>query len=176
MIQPHPNEAAGPEVRLQSLRFDEFGPLIDFSGTAIPVIAEHLADIFKRSGATNFLAVEFYSQELGPLELTMQRRRGKTPADIAMEYATKIEKIRDVLAIKGASRDKLDRIREIIGWRCDVCGFLLIATATCETAQRVTMDNVARSHASTCTSAVAVPAPSPSFVTDPSSVDRSKLN
>jgi hypothetical protein len=67
-------------------------------------------------------------------------------------------------------------IREIIGWRCDVCGFLLIATATCETAQRVTMDNVVRSHASTCTAAVAAPAPSPVLVTDSSFVDRSKLN
>ena len=42
-------------------------------------IAAHLAAQFKAIGATNYAQIEVNHEELGPLTLTIQRQRGRTP-------------------------------------------------------------------------------------------------
>jgi hypothetical protein len=49
----------------------------------IPVIGAFLVAEFKARGATNYLAIECNTEELGPMVLTIQRKWGKQPAQVA---------------------------------------------------------------------------------------------
>lgn len=68
-----------PEARLTSLNMDENGLTFTMKHPIVPVMAEHLAEAFKASGGNNYVAFEIDSEELGPLELIMQRRWKNTP-------------------------------------------------------------------------------------------------
>lgn len=58
-----------------------------FKGEAIGILAEEIAGFFKMNGGPNYLEIEFGSvdDELGPLILTVQRKDGKTPAQLRID-------------------------------------------------------------------------------------------
>lgn len=72
------------------LRLKSAGPVdgmfqFELQAGILPLIAEHLASEFKRAGGENYVSFEINHDELGPLTLTMQRRFGKMPAQVARE-------------------------------------------------------------------------------------------
>jgi hypothetical protein len=70
------------ELSIKAMQFpDENGGMrFDLQASIIPLIAEHLAQIFKMEGGENYLGIEFIHPELGPMTLNIQRRFGETPA------------------------------------------------------------------------------------------------
>lgn len=75
---------------------DDGGYGIQMNGLACQLMAAAFAGQFKGSGATNYLELGFDHPETGPMMITMQRRHGKTPAQLK----TEAEAERDELAQK----------------------------------------------------------------------------
>jgi len=71
----------------------------------IPVVAAFLVADFKAQGATNYAAFEINHTELGPLLLTMQRRWGKQPHQVAAEERARAERAEAALREARLERD-----------------------------------------------------------------------
>jgi len=88
-------DAADP--RLLSAGPDEDSPdgrggfVFRFKSPIIPLIVESMAASLKHLGAENYASLEMTHDEMGPLLLTVQRRRGKTPGAIAAEWKERAE-------------------------------------------------------------------------------------
>ena len=70
---------------------------MDLQSSIIPLIVEMLVATFKSAGAVNYWSIELNHDELGPLELLIQRRWGDTPAKKAARAEEKIEDLKDAL-------------------------------------------------------------------------------
>lgn len=70
---------------------------LDLQATIIPLIAEHLAQIFKMEGGENYLGIEFNHPELGPMMLNIQRRFGETPAAQNVRLKAELEEARGIM-------------------------------------------------------------------------------
>lgn len=57
-------------------------------------MAFNMAETFREGGATNFLEWELKVPELGPMTMTMQRREGKTPAQLLDELRAERDALR----------------------------------------------------------------------------------
>ena len=80
-----------------------------FSGFAVQLMAESMAQQFKDSGAVNYLELRFQHIDIGPLTVTMQREEGLTPAQKLAQAEARI----DELEVRLRQRDREDFIREI---------------------------------------------------------------
>lgn len=100
-----------PEAELVEMHYDKNGLNFTMKHPIIPTIAEHLAEAFKAAGGINFVSFEIDHTDLGPLELVMQRRWGKTPANMAHRYRIALERVRDEGApakFENIAREALD--------------------------------------------------------------------
>lgn len=85
---------------------------LDLQATIIPLIAEHLAQIFKMEGGENYLGIEFNHPELGPMMLNIQRRLGETPAAQNVRLKAELEQAREIItdfmpaALNGVMNEK----------------------------------------------------------------------
>lgn len=66
---------------------------VGLKGLAVQMLAEQFAGQFVGNGVVNFLDLTMVSEETGPLIVTIQRKHGKTPAQLKAE----IEQQRDEL-------------------------------------------------------------------------------
>lgn len=55
---------------------------LSIRGDFVKLVAFILTESFKAAGGKNYVALDIESEELGPMVMTMQRRQGKTPAQV----------------------------------------------------------------------------------------------
>lgn len=70
-------------VREMHVNANEF--LISLEGSACAELARQFAGELDRVGAENYVALDFEHEKHGPITVTVQRKRGKTPAGLVME-------------------------------------------------------------------------------------------
>lgn len=75
------------------------GFVFKFRSPIIPLIVESFAASLKEIGAENYCQMEVTHPEIGPLTFTVQRREGKTPAQIAAEWRERAERAEASLRI-----------------------------------------------------------------------------
>ena len=63
-----------------------------FSGFAVQLMAESMAQQFKESGAVNYLELVFHHKDIGPITVTMQREEGLTLAQKLAQAESRIER------------------------------------------------------------------------------------
>lgn len=83
-----------PTLRLKELHMHEHGLEVTFEGSVISVVAEGLADEFRKAGGVNYVTWDLHAKDLGWFTLTMQRRAGETPEQQARERLATIARLR----------------------------------------------------------------------------------
>lgn len=63
-------------------------------GGACAAIAAGFAEELDRVGAQNYVTVEFHHHKHGPIQVTVQRKRGKTPSDVATDLRREVTELR----------------------------------------------------------------------------------
>jgi hypothetical protein len=76
------------ELRVKELHMAGGSLEMQLQAGIIPVIGAFLVAEFKSQGATNYLALECDTEELGPMVLTIQRKWGEQPAQVAAAERT----------------------------------------------------------------------------------------
>lgn len=94
-------EDAPPEVHLKELHMDEHGTEITFMGSAVRIFAEGLVEQFHKDGGVNYVEWQVHRRDEGWFTLTMQRRRGISPGQLAAERLIEIERLKALLAEHG---------------------------------------------------------------------------
>lgn len=94
-------EYAPPEVRLKELHADETGMEATFVGTAVRTVAEGLVEQFHRDGGVNYVEWNVHRADEGWFVLTLKRRDGKSPGQIAAERWVEIERLMTILGVNG---------------------------------------------------------------------------
>jgi hypothetical protein len=61
-------------------------------------LAEGIVGFFKAKGGINYVATDMYHPELGFFEIIVQRKNGKTPAQLNMELKAKIVELEEKLS------------------------------------------------------------------------------
>lgn len=108
------------QTMLAGMGPDERGGFsMQFEGGACALLVHAFAEQFKEAGAINYLEVNFYSDDLGPLSVTIQRANGKTPGQLKSEAIAQ----RDELL--AAIKQSLDSMAAIIVDLADVQGVKL---------------------------------------------------
>lgn len=98
------------EVRLNKAEPKPDGSFgFSFSGFAVQLMAESMAQQFKDSGAVNYLELLFHHKDIGPMTVTMQREEGLTPAQKLAQAEARIQE----LELRHRQRDRDDFIRGI---------------------------------------------------------------
>lgn len=98
------------EVRLNKAEPKPDGSFgFTFSGFAVQLMAESMAQQFKESGAINYLELRFQHREIGPITVTMQREEGLTPAQKLAQAEARIQE----LELRHRQRDRDDFINAI---------------------------------------------------------------
>jgi hypothetical protein len=69
------------ETVLKEMRFKNGRLDLELEGGACQALAEAFITQFKDSGATNYLEVGLYNEEIGPITVTIQRVHGLTPGE-----------------------------------------------------------------------------------------------
>jgi hypothetical protein len=86
------------QVYLKEAGSEEKGTFdIALRSEIFPIMVEFLASAFKDMGGKNYVSMELQDDELGPLLLTIQRRNGKTPAQVAKEVQDEREQAESLL-------------------------------------------------------------------------------
>lgn len=93
---------------------DENGVQVEIQHWAIRVLGASLLHSFKDIGAVNFAVYHIPSEE-GPLEVTIRKEEGKTPAEVCAELRTEVEKLTkanlDLVARLDEAGRELERLR-----------------------------------------------------------------
>jgi hypothetical protein len=85
------------EAYLQSAGPDDKGNFVfDIRASIVPLLAEHLASAFKKQGGRNYIQIEVTHDELGPLQLTLQRRWGEMPSSRAARFENALRSIANI--------------------------------------------------------------------------------
>jgi hypothetical protein len=90
-------EYAPPEVHLKELHADERGMEVTFAGSAVRVFAEGIVDQFHKDGGINYVEWNVHRADEGWFVLTMRRREGKSPGQVAHERMEEIERLKRLL-------------------------------------------------------------------------------
>jgi len=80
--------------------------LFELKADFVPLFIAWMAEWFREQGGINYVEVEAFHPETGPLVFTMQRKDGKTPHELRCEAEAQIERL----------QDELDGITEIEEW------------------------------------------------------------
>lgn len=95
-------EDAPPEVRLKELHMDERGIEATFVGSAVRIFAEGLVEQFHADGGINYVEWNMHRADEGWFVLTMRRREGVSPGQLAAERLVEIERLkRELIEAKG---------------------------------------------------------------------------
>ena len=98
-------EDAPPEVLLKELHVDEHGTEMTFVGSAVRIFAEGLVEQFLKDGGVNYIEWHMHRADEGWFTLTMQRRRGVSPGQLAAERLVEITHFKALLAQHGIGVD-----------------------------------------------------------------------
>jgi hypothetical protein len=95
-------EDAPPEVHLKELHMDERGVEAMFVGSAVRIFAEGLVEQFHADGGINYVEWNMHRADEGWFVLTMRRREGVSPGQLAAEQLVEIERLkRELTEAKG---------------------------------------------------------------------------
>lgn len=75
----------------------------------VPLFIAELVETFKAMGATNYLSIGLDSPDIGPLELTIQRRHGKTAAQLKDEAESRVKSLSQQLADELVDRQRAQK-------------------------------------------------------------------
>lgn len=95
-------EYAAPEVHLKELHADENGMEVTFVGTAVRAVAEGLVEQFHADGGINYVEWNIHRADEGWFILTLKRRDGKSPGQVAAERLVEIERLTRLLIENGS--------------------------------------------------------------------------
>lgn len=89
------------------------GATVGFEGGACGLLAASFAEQFKDAGAENYLELGFSHPSTGPLQVTIQRTHGKTPAQLKREAEQRLEAVlADLEWITGNGPDDALELRD----------------------------------------------------------------
>lgn len=86
-------EYAEPEVYLKEMHLDDHGLEATFKGIAVKAFTESAIEDFKASGGINYVEWQVQSAGEGWFTLTMQRKAGKSPGEIAAERLAESQRL-----------------------------------------------------------------------------------
>jgi hypothetical protein len=95
------------EIKLRRLEIEQGRMKGEARSWLVPIFAGALAEVFDESGGVNFVEWEVMHPDKGPLVMTMQRKWGKTPAQLKTEVEGELETARAMLTDAIASRRDL---------------------------------------------------------------------
>jgi hypothetical protein len=78
---------------LEVMSVEDAKVALDLKGKLVGVFAAAMADEFRQAGGINFVEFDILSKDLGPLTLLMQRKEGKTPAEMHDEADARIKEL-----------------------------------------------------------------------------------
>lgn len=67
---------------------------VGMEGGACAAVAEGFGDDLDRVGAENYVVMDFEHPKHGPISVTVQRRRGKTPSDLVLELQRELAELK----------------------------------------------------------------------------------
>ncbi len=88
-----PAEYVASEAYLNGLKAARGELSFEAEGNAVRVLGDNLAGYFHGAGGVNYVEMGLTSKHTGPLVLTLQRREGKTPAQVAGEALEQVRKL-----------------------------------------------------------------------------------
>lgn len=72
--------------------------ILSLEGGVCALLANAFADQFKDSGATNYLVLDLFHDDTGPMTITMQRKAGSTPAEKLQVLSDENAALKDQIA------------------------------------------------------------------------------
>lgn len=90
--------------------------LMSFKADFVPLFVGWMAEWFREQGGMNYVEVEAFHPEAGPLVFTMQRKDGKTPHELRREAEATIARLQQDINNLRHELDELDGIAEVEGW------------------------------------------------------------
>lgn len=92
-------EGMEPNLNGVTVRPNEL--VAEFEGGACAAMAEAFAADLDSVGAENYIELDFEHVKHGPIRVTVQRKRGKTPSDVAAELRREVTELRAAIAKSG---------------------------------------------------------------------------
>jgi len=86
-----PPEGSEP-ISVKKIEFKSGVSTITVAHPLFPVIIDSLVDLFKDSKGENYLSMGIWREDVGALEVILQRQEGKTPAQLKYELEEKYKK------------------------------------------------------------------------------------
>lgn len=86
------------DIMIRELEFKDNTTTMVLQHPEFAHLAEGLVSFFEASGGINYVATDMYHPKLGFFEVTVQRKNGKTPAQLNMELKSKIVELEEKLS------------------------------------------------------------------------------
>lgn len=101
----------GPEkmIELRPVSDPDVPPENRMQHPKVPLFIAELVETFKAMGATNYLSIGLDNPDIGPLELTIQRRHGKTAAQLKDEAESRVKSLSQQLADELVDRQRAQK-------------------------------------------------------------------
>lgn len=90
--------------------------LFELKADFVPLFIGWMAEWFREQGGMNYVEVEAFHPETGPLLFTMQRKDGTTPHELRCEAEAQSARLQQEIDQMCHELDELDGIAEVEGW------------------------------------------------------------
>lgn len=88
----HKKQKQIDDIMIKEFGFKDNTMEITMQHPEFAIMTEGLVKYFKECGGVNYVEVGAYHEELGPFVITVQRKHGKTPAQLKTEAETERDK------------------------------------------------------------------------------------
>jgi hypothetical protein len=104
-----------PEVRMTEMHLDKDMVCAQWEGHTVRRFAVDMIEWFEKEGGPNYVAFDIHAADKGWFTLTMQRKEGRSPAQMAVEMKNKV--VEAIRYLEGGSpqyaRDCLETAAQI---------------------------------------------------------------
>lgn len=93
----HSNSAVTESIKIREFEFKDNTMHIVAQHPEFANLADALVKFFEDSGGVNYVATDMYHPKLGFFEVTVQRKDGKTPAQLNVELKQRVAELEEKL-------------------------------------------------------------------------------
>lgn len=88
------SRAAGKALGIDAMELEKNTMEMSVQHPLFAALIEAAAELFASTPAQNFLSMRGYHPKIGPLEIIVQKKLGKTPADLVQELKAEVTRLR----------------------------------------------------------------------------------